>query len=259
MISRWKSGMACLWVLMAVVIIFPPLKSAAQKKQVIPATQTWFGIYEQARFSNRWGAALDIQLRTKDHFLTGLSQGAIRGSAVYYMNEGLRFSAGYAFFNYFPGDNHAHISQPEHRLWQQVQWIDNNRKYRLIHVVRLEERFRRNILNDYTLAHGNMFNYRARYQLAAYVPFGHQHFSPGSLTWFISDEILINFGKEIRTNYFDQNRFSTGLQYHLTSQKSVQFAYLNVYQQTSAKRVFRKTDVIRLSFFHNTDFRKPRN
>ncbi len=251
--------MACLLVLMAIGIIFHPFTSSAQKKQVIPATQTWFAIYGQVRFSNRWGAALDIQLRTKDRFLMGLSQGAIRGCAVYYLNERLKFSTGYAFFNYFPGDNHAHISQPEHRLWQQIQWTVNSRKSRLVHAFRLEERFRRKILNDYKLAHGNMFNYRARYQLAAYVPLGHQHFSPGSLTWFISDEILINFGKEILVNYFDQNRFSTGLQYHLTAQKSVQLAYLNVYQQTSMKRVFRKTDVIRLSFFQNTNFRKPRN
>lgn len=259
MISGWKGVAVCMWFLIVMGLMFFPLTSSAQKKQVIPATQTWFGFYEQVRFSKRWGAALDIQLRTKDHFLTGLSQGAIRGSAVYYLHEGLKFSAGYAFFNYFPGDNHAHISQPEHRLWQQIQWIDNNRKFRLIHAFRLEERFRRKILNDSTLANGNMFNYRSRYQLAVYVPLGHQHFSSGSLTWFLSDEILINFGKEIRTNYFDQNRFSTGLQYHLSAQKSVQLAYLNVYQQTSAKRVFRKTDVIRFSFFYNTDFRKPRN
>ena len=50
--------------------------------------------------------------------------------------------------------------QPEHRSWQQLQWQYNRQGSVWIPRVRFEQRFRRKILDDSTLADGYRFNYR---------------------------------------------------------------------------------------------------
>ena len=64
--------------------------------------------------------------------LTGLSQGMIRAGLTYYVNDDVKLTAGYAFINHFPADNHKNISQPEHRPWQQIQWHTKYPRMRLM-------------------------------------------------------------------------------------------------------------------------------
>ena len=47
----------------------------------------------------------------------------------------------------------------------------------------------------------------------------------------LSDEILIQFGKEVVYNTFDQNRIFIGIKQTISSKLSFDFGYMNVYQQ----------------------------
>ena len=77
--------------------------------------QLWFGYFNQTRLSNKWGIWVDLHLRTKENFVTDLSQTIIRLGLTYYLNDATKLTAGYAYINNFPADNHKEISQPEHR------------------------------------------------------------------------------------------------------------------------------------------------
>jgi len=97
-------------------------------------------------------------------------QGVLRTGIMYYLNDVTKITAGYAWINYFPDEGHAAVSRPEHRPWQQIQWQTQYPKSNLSHRLRLEERYRRKILNDSTLADGYNFNFRVRYNLVFQVP-----------------------------------------------------------------------------------------
>lgn len=228
----------------------------AQTKQTEHINQVWLGYFNQTRFSNKWGAWADLHVRTKEEFFSNFSTGIIRLGLTYYLNDDTKLTAGYSFVNHFPADNHKNISQPEHRPWQQLQWHTKYPKLRLMQWFRLEERWRRKILNDDTLADGYSFNFRLRYNLFAQFPLSKKRFQPGTVSFVANDELHINFGKQIVNNYFDQNRFFLGFNYHVNKHDNLQFGYMNVFQQLAAGNKYRSLNAARIFYFHNLDLRK---
>jgi Protein of unknown function (DUF2490) len=228
-----------------------------QSKHTEHLNQVWLGYFNQTRFSNRWGAWVDLHLRTKEDFFSHLSQTIFRGGVTYYLNDDTKLTAGYAYVTIYPADNHANVSQPEHRPWQQVQWHTRYKKLRLMQWFRLDERFRRKILNNDELAPGYSFNFKLRYNFFAMFPLGKKYFQPKSLSFVLNNEVHINFGKQIVYNYFDQNRFFLGLAYHVNKQDNLQFGYMNVFQQLAAGNQYKSINAARIFYFHNLDLRKP--
>ncbi len=218
--------------------------------------QLWFGYFNQTRFSNKWGLWADLHLRTKEKFVKNLSQGVVRVGLTWYVNDATKLTMGYAFFNHFPTDANKKKSQPEHRPWQQVQWQKKYGKKTMIQRIRLEERYRRKILNDSTLTQGYNFNFRMRYQIAYEIPISKKGIVPYSWSFVVNDEVLINFGKEIVNNYFDQNRFFLGLKYQVNEHSNLQVGYMNLFQQLGAGNKYRNLNVIRVFYFKNIDLRK---
>jgi hypothetical protein len=228
----------------------------AQTKQTTSVQQIWFGYFNQTRFSNKFGAWADLHIRTKEDFFTNFSQGIIRVGLTYYVHDATKITAGYAFVNHFPAEGHKNISQPEHRPWQQLQWHTKYGNKRSMQWVRLEERYRRKVLNDSTLADGYAFNFRLRYNFMLQVPLSSKGIVPKSFSFITNDEVHVNFGKEIVYNYFDQNRFFIGFGYHTNAHDHLQIGYMNVFQQLPAGNKYRSTHTARIFYFHNLDMRR---
>lgn len=234
-------------------LIFPAF---SQSKQTSSEEQVWLGYFNQTRLSDKWGFWAEAQIRTKENFFSNFSTGIGRVGLTYYLNDNAKLTVGYAYVNHFPSDNHKNISQPEHRPWQQFQWHTKYGKLRSMQWVRLEERYRRKILNDDELADGYAFNFRARYNFLLQGPIGSKPFEPGTFSWILNDEVHINFGKEIVYNYFDQNRFFAGFSYHVNKHDQLQVGYMNQFQQLPAGNKYRTLHVARVFYFHNLDLRK---
>ena len=230
--------------------------SAQTTKTTENIQQVWMGYFNQTRFSDKWGGWADLHLRTKENFTDNFSQAIIRLGLTYYVNNNTKLTAGYARVFLFPGDNHKGITQTEHRPWQQLQWHTPFAKTRLMQWIRLEERWRRKILNDSTLGEGNNFNWRLRYNIWYEVPLLKNGLVPNSLSFIANDELHINFGKEIVYNYFDQNRFFLGFKYQLSKSSNVQAGYMNVFQQLAAGNKYKNINTARVFFFQNFDLRK---
>ncbi|MCC6725837.1 MAG: DUF2490 domain-containing protein [Saprospiraceae bacterium] len=225
------------------------------QKQVQHDAQTWFGYMNQTRLTDKWGLWLDLHLRTKEDFVNDFSAGIIRLGLTYYLNDDAKLTAGYCFVNFFPADAHPDVSQPEHRPWQQIQWHTKYPKLRVMQYLRLEERYRRKLLNG-ELTDGHSFNYRLRYNFMLMFPLGKKPFQPKSLSFLFNDELHINFGEEIVFNTFDQNRFVASFNYHLTAHDNLQLGYLNVYQQLASGSKYRSIHAVRLFYAHALDWRK---
>ena len=243
----------CLWAMGSAMLYAQTTKSTENIEQV------WLGYFNQTRFSNKFGIWTDLHLRTKEDFTNNFSQAIVRLGLTYYIDNNTKFTAGYARVFLFPGDNHKDITQPEHRPWQQLQWHTAFKKTKLMQWVRLEERFRRKIANDSTLADGYNFNWRLRYNIWYEVPLISNGVLPKSLSFIANDELHINFGKEIVYNYFDQNRFFLGFKYQLSKSSNVQFGYMNLFQQLSAGNRYKNINAARVFFFQNFDLRKNKN
>ena len=124
--------------------------------------------------------------------------------------------------------------------------------------LRLEERFRRNILNDSSLADGSSFNFRVRYNFLLQVPLTKAKIQKGDFSFILNNEVHLNFGKNIVYNTFDQNRFFAGVAYNVNATDNIQFGYLNVFQQLAAGNKYRSIHGVRLFYFHNLDLRKKK-
>lgn len=240
----------------SMVLLLLSAGANSQVKQTTSINQVWTGYFNQTRFNTKWGLWADVHLRTKENLFTDFSQAIGRVGLTYYLTDDVKLTAGYAYINHFPAENHKNISQPEHRPWQQIQWHTRYNKLRLMQWFRLEERFRRKILNDDALAHGYNFNYKLRYNFFAQFPLSKKRFQPNTLSAVVNNEVHVNFGKQIVNNYFDQNRFFLGFNYHINKHDNLQFGYMNLFQQLAAGNRYRSLHVARLFYFHNLDLRR---
>lgn len=231
----------------------------AQTKSTEQINRIWGGYFNQTRLSNKWGIWAEAQLRSKENFVNNLSQSIVRMGITYYLADATKLTAGYAYVNDFPGDNHKNISAPEHRIWQQVQWHTKYGKNRMMQWVRLEERFRHKVKNEDELADGYNFNFRLRYNWWYEIPFVKNGSEPHSWSFIANDEVHINFGKQIVNNYFDQNRFFLGFKYQTGKHSNFQFGYMNLFQQLPAGNKYRSMDVLRFFFFQNIHVRKKQS
>ncbi|MBC7628057.1 DUF2490 domain-containing protein [Ferruginibacter sp.] len=244
------------YIFSGVFVFFTGAISIAQTtKNIQHLDETWLAYFNQVRLSEKWGTWTDFQLRTKDRFVNNLSVGIVRVGVTYYVSNSIKLTAGFAWANYFPQDNHKHVSQPELRPWQQVQWDARYGRKRMVHWVRLEERYRNKILNDSTLADGYNFNYRLRYNWRYELPLDKKGSKQGAVSLIINDEINVNAGKQIVYNYFDQNRFYTGLKIQTSAVSNIQFGYLNIWQQLAAGNQYKSVNAIRLSYYQSFDLR----
>lgn len=231
---------------------------AQVSRQTTDEQQVWVGYFNQIRLTDKWGIWLDAHLRITHNFVQEPSKMLFRLGATYYFNDDLKLTNGYAFVNHYPEEGHANVSQPEHRIWHQLQLHTKYGKVRTMQWVRLEERFRQNIKNDNELADGYRFDERIRYNYFLNIPLSKKGIVPKSFSAVLTDEVMINLSTNNVYNTFDQNRFFIGLAYNFDTHSNLQFGYMNVYQQLGAGNRYKNIDAIRVFFFQNLDFRKKK-
>ncbi|MBL0355592.1 MAG: DUF2490 domain-containing protein [Chitinophagaceae bacterium] len=241
------------------ITAFLLLQNAFAQKQTEHINRIWAGYFNQTRFSDKWGIWAEVQVRTKDDFVKDIAQGIIRVGLTYYVSDATKLTAGYAYINDFPADNHKNISVPEHRPWQQIQWHTKYGRKKMMQWFRLEERFKRKVLNDDVLANGYSFHFRMRYNIWYEVPFYKNGTDAGSWSFIVNDEVHVNFGKEIVNNYFDQNRFFVGVKYQTGNHNNLQLGYMNIFQQLASGNRYRSFNVLLFFFFQNIDLRKKKS
>lgn len=223
-------------------------------KSVTHYQQVWISYSNITRFSNKLGAMLDLQVRTKDHFTEDFSSTINSIGLNYYLTEATRATAGYTYAQNY-ADGARTVTVPEHRPFQQVQWTTRYRNKRMLQWVRLEERFRRKLYSNTKLDHGYTFNFRVRYNFFYDLPLSSKGIAPHAFSLVLNDELHINLGKQIVLNTFDQNRFSCAIKYQFSATNSLQVGYVNLFQQLTAGNRYRTVDAGRIAYLQNLDLR----
>jgi Protein of unknown function (DUF2490) len=225
----------------------------SQTKEFDTEEQTWLGYFNQTRFTNKSGMWVDLHLRFTGNFADDPALSIARAGYTYYLSDHVKLTAAYTYATRYSTTGGPDV--PEHRPWQQIQWTEKKAWFNMMQWVRLEERFRRKVsagelTDDYN------FNYRIRYNMAFTIPLKGKQVVAKTPFLFANNEVMINFGKEIVYNYFDQNRVFAGFGYQFTSHLNAQLGYMYVFQQLADGDKYLNINAIRLFVFHNLDLRK---
>jgi hypothetical protein len=238
-------------LLVFVTLIYHNLFS--QQKIVNTREQVWVAYFNQTRLSNKWGFWLDIHQRQTDNFLDRPFVFIARPALNYYLKDNLRLQAGYAFINHFPAKGFS-TSRPEHRVWQQVWWSQKYSGFSTLQWLRLEERYNRTVVND-VLQSGYRLSHRLRYTLSFFIPLKGKEMAPKTPFAAIVNELFINLGKKTVYNTFDQNRLFIGGGYQFNKSLTMQFGYMNIFQQEPSGNQYWSSHAIRLFLLQTLDLR----
>jgi hypothetical protein len=233
---------------------FLPLALFAQQKSVVYEQQFWLGYNANIKLNSRWGIWLDGEIHTNDNYFNNFSQYTLRFAGTYFLKNNNKFTAGYGYTDYLPGEGHKNISIPEHQLWQQFQWFNNVSKHKLMQWVRLEQKWKENVLNDSTAANDYTNTYKFRYNIFYSLPLSKRGFNPKSLSLAFIDELYLYYGATIANHIFDQNRIFIGLSYAVNKHDNFVFGYMNIQQQNPAATQLRISSVIKATLFLNLGY-----
>ncbi len=257
--NRYSSPFISLFLF--IVIIAIPRFTKAQQVQHLQ--QTWVSYFNQSRLSKKWGIWDELQVKTHDHFTNQLSNTEATIGGIYYLNNNIKLVDGYTLVTIYPTEGKT-MNSFEHRSWQIIQVTTLKPKIKFTQWLRLEERFKSQIINNNTLGTGYDFSFRTRYNIFMQIPLGKKKYAPGHFSILTANEIFLNLGGNTPTNIFDQDRFFIGTFYHVNKHDNLQIGFTKVYQQMANKSNFKSLDVIKLTYFNNLDFStkkalKPRN
>lgn len=237
------------FIIKLLFILFPlvVLAQTAKGKEIKQQSQTWVSLNSTTKFSQHWGVATDVHLRTNDFFKEN-NFFLLRGGLTYTPNSKFSFTAGYAHMWLAPKLTEWSTFADENRIYQQVQMITKSGNVSILQRLRNEQRWQEIIVNDQESGR-NKFSNRVRYLISTTIPIFKKKTAPSLV---LSDELLIQFGKDIVYNTFDQNRFFVGIKQAINPNLSFDFGYMNVYQQKSNGYQYDMNHTLRLFFYLNS-------
>lgn len=212
----------------------------------------WKSYTGNFRFSSRWGLHTDLQFRWNGAW-SQFRQFIGRSGVEYLVSPQLTVTAGYAFaYNDVHTENLIFPHSYEHRGWQQIIIQNAYPHLRIQHRYRLENRwfYKKNILTGETF---QTYANRFRYQLRVVFPVVWQK-HPTRWLLNASAEGMINFGKNIRYNLFDQTRLNAGAGYQLSNDILLQIMYQQIFTLHSNGNEAEFANVILFSVVLRHDF-----
>ena len=120
--------------------------------------------------------------------------------------------------------------------------------------IRYDMRYRQS-LEQGLPAEGFDFNHRLRFLVSMRWPLKGYEIKGGTPFFNLSNEVLVNFGEQILTNHFDQNRLWATLGWQLGN-LTLQSGYMLRYVQMAGPMQYQRNHTLLLLLTWNFDFRK---
>ncbi len=229
-----KIGIVC-----SAAVICISTCASGQTKHIETGTAFWTAATINAKLPHKLLLTADYQYRRTGDFDL-LTQTSYRAGLGAHLAENLTAIAGLAYMNYYPtfesvsGAIWTNVTRHEYRAWEQISISGKVGGLPLQHRYRAEHRWtpyqKGNVLAD-----SFRFNHRVRYRVSTELPLITRMDTAGhkstKLKLVLSDEVMVNLGKQIAVNVFDQNRIIAGLAAPLGRGVQLQVSYLNLYAQ----------------------------
>lgn len=225
--------------------------SAQRTREVQTQHHFWTSVNTQAKVADKWSVIADFHIRRTD-YLKNNNFYYTRVGAAYHITKNLSvaLAGGHMWLANKTATTELFVN--ENRLVQQLQLSQPVGKIQLSQRLRIEERWIQNVVNS-ELSDTYKYSTRFRYQLALNIPISKNKYVP----WLaLSDELMMQCGKHIIYNNFDQNRLFAGVKQQITTSLSADFGYMHVWQQRLSGYQYNRNQTIRLFFYWQPDFRK---
>lgn len=189
----------------------------------------WITYNGDHKVNDKWGIHFDGHIRRND-FLNKGQQLLLRPGINYHVNNAVSFGAGYAYaytnkYGVFPSP----AAFPENRFWEQLQIKTQLNKLEWVNRLRIEQRFvntpiknTRGIYEPGDAVYTNRFRIMNRLS----IPFKGKNINPGSTYFTIMDEFMLNSGKNVALNIFDQNRAYLAIGHFLPKLGKLELGYM---------------------------------
>jgi len=206
-------------IVIIVCMILAGFFSHAQVTQEVINPTAWLLLNENIRLNKKLTVLADQQLAFSKNLQN--MQHLVRAGINCDLTNTISFvPLGYAYtWNYRYGNQPVAISNNEHTVWQQVGITHRLLKIKLVHRLRLEERFIQNnqingsgelVNNGYSL-----FQYRLRYRLMTNFPLIKPLLQPGALFLNASSEGFWSWGDGVTYHAMSQWRSFVGVGYQM--------------------------------------------
>ena len=229
------------------------VNAQAKPAEINNQVQAWVSINSTLRLYKKWGVIADLHMRRTD-FLADPSFYFVRAGVNYWIKDNLTISLTYGHMWAAPAKSGWKHYPEENRIAEQIQLSLKIGKVGLVNRLRNEQRWLQKIASD-TFVHQYKFTNRVRYLLSINIPVFK---NPQYPLLSISDELLVQFGKEIVYNTFDQNRLFLGIKQPISKFLSFDFGYMLVYQKKASGYQYDMNNTLRLFFYYTPDCRKKR-
>jgi hypothetical protein len=219
----------------------------------------WYMYFGDHHVSGRWGVHLEGQWR-RSNVITNWQQLLLRPGVNYDLNEAVMLTAGYAFIDTWPyGGAPAPNRFPEHRFFQQALVRQRIGRTQTSHRYRLEQRLLGETQRE---ADGsvnvNRYRYenRFRYMFRANVPLRGRTIEKGD--WYVGlyNEFFVNFGRNVASNIFDQNRAYAALGYKLGEVGNLEVGYMQQTLLQRSGRVLEYNHTFQVGVYSNLPFKR---
>ncbi len=242
--------MVCLFI---ISIHLSSSTAQSSQKEINNQDQAWISVNTAARVSDKWSLVLDVHEK-RNNFFKDPAFHFIRVGATRWLKENITLTAGYAHLWAAPSQAGWKTFAGENRIYEQVQMVSKIYAISLLQRLRAEQRWQQKIEDD-TPTGINKFTNRIRYLLSFNIPV----FKNGKFpSLVISDELFIQFGKEIVYNTFDQNRVFLGIKQKITAAVNFDLGYMLVKQEKASGYKYDVNNTFRWFFYYTPDIRKKK-
>ncbi|NML24067.1 DUF2490 domain-containing protein [Pseudoflavitalea sp. G-6-1-2] len=215
------------------------------KKQVNDQSQSWFSVNSTFRLNEKWGVVGDLHIR-RSNFMADPNFYFVRAGAGYWFNKQLNFVAGYAHMWLASAKKGERVFVNEDRLYGQLAYSTKLGKLALLHRFRNEHRWKESVVGD-DLPNKTGFSTRLRYLISLTYPVFKNPNLPQAC---LANEVLVQFGKPIVNNTFDQLRLFAGIRQTLGRGWSFDCGYMMLYQQRASGYQYDRNHTFRLFFYY---------
>jgi hypothetical protein len=227
---------------------------AQTEKNVDNQSLLWTRYYNQLTINKKWSVHTEFDNRI---FLNPTKQNlfVIRLQGRYKINSNIEVGGGLVYFSITTQDPDVafDFKIPEYRGQQDLTWKQEFGNFTLNQRFQVEERFFQNA-NKEELLSGTTFFWRFRYRLQG--EYSCWKKENQYLKVIVYDELMINGGKNIVKNTFDQNRIYTALQYGINKNSAIELGYLKSFQQRANGVDYFDRDIIRFTLLHKIKLNK---
>jgi hypothetical protein len=176
----------------------------------------------------------------------------VRFGANYWLKENITLSLAYGHLWLAPSIDGWTNNSEENRIHEQLQVISKISKITVLQRLRNEQRWQEKMVND-KFSGEYRFTDRVRYLASFTIPLFKNKNLPALA---LADELMLQFGKEVVYNTFDQNRIFIGIKQKISPDLSFDIGYMRILQQRYSGYQYDLYHTIRLYFYYTPDFRK---